>query len=151
MSQILPQSMALLLPGSPALDAGINASVPGTITTDLDQLPRFVNAPSGGTGTVDIGPYEFQVAITGITGPERETEWFTFPNPVQDEVNVHFNLTAEYGKLLLLDAAGKFISNLSFTEGQTDYTFNVSSLAQGMYYICVFKKGQHDVRKIIVK
>lgn len=140
-----------LLPGSPALDAGLNASVPGSITTDLDQLPRFVNSTSGGTGIVDIGPYEFQVDITGITGPARETEWFAFPNPAHDEVNVHFNSTAEHGKLLLLDAVGKIITGLSFREGQTDYTFNVSSLAQGMYYICVFKKGQYDVRKIIVK
>jgi hypothetical protein len=140
-----------LLPGSPALDAGLNSSVPGNITTDLDQLPRFVNSNSGGAGTVDIGPYELQVDITAITGLERETEWSVFPNPVHDKVNVHFNSTADYGKLLLLDAAGKIITGLFLNAGQTVYTIDVLSLSQGTYYICVFKNGQQEVQKIIVQ
>lgn len=140
-----------LLEGSPAFDAGVNAALPTDITTDLDNLPRFVNATTGGAGTVDIGPYEFQVDITGITGPERETEWIAFPNPVHDEVTVQFTSTTEKGKLMLLDATGKFISSLALNEGQSEYKLNVSSLAQGMYYLCVFKNGQHDVQKILVK
>ena len=140
-----------LLPGSPAFDAGINASLPITITTDLDQLPRFVNATSGGAGIVDIGPYEFQVDLTAITGLERDAEWSAFPNPVHDAVNVHFNSTADDGILLLLDATGKTITRISLTEGQTDYTIDVLSLAQGMYYICVCKNGQNEIQKILVK
>jgi hypothetical protein len=53
--------------------------------------------------------------------------------------------------LLLIDATGKIITRIALTEGQTDYTIDVLSLAQGMYYICVCKNGQNDVRKIIVK
>ena len=140
-----------LLPGSPAFDAGINASLPITIITDLDQLPRFVNATSGGAGIVDIGPYEFQVDLTAITGLERDAEWSAFPNPVHDAVNVHFNSTADDGILLLLDATGKTITRISLTEGQTDYTIDVLSLAQGMYYICVCKNGQNEIQKILVK
>lgn len=140
-----------LLAGSPALDAGNNASLPINITTDLDELPRFVNATSGGAGTVDIGPYEFQVDITGVSGVEPEMEWLAFPNPVHDKVHVRFTSSNEDGKLLLLDAAGKFISSHTLTEGETDYTLDVTALAQGMYYICVFKKGQHEVQRIIVK
>lgn len=140
-----------LLPGSPAFDAGINEALPQTITADLDNLPRFINSISGGAGTVDIGPYEFQVDITGISDLETETDWFAFPNPAHDEVNVRFNANADHGNLLLLDASGKFITSLSLSEDQTNYTLDVRSLAQGMYYICVFKRGQHDVRKIIVK
>ncbi len=140
-----------LLPGSPAFDAGINEALPLTITEDLDNLPRFINSISGGAGTVDIGPYEFQVDITGISNLETEKDWIAFPNPVHDEVNVRFNANRDHGKLLLLDASGKFITSLSLSEDQTNYTLDVRSLAQGIYYICVFKNGQQDVQKIIVK
>ena len=53
--------------GSPAIDAGLDGAVPPFITTDLDNLPRFVDNPNtGGVGrTVDIGAYElpFQPAL----------------------------------------------------------------------------------------
>lgn len=140
-----------LLEGSPAFDAGINSSLPITINTDLDHLPRFVNATSGGAGTVDIGPYEFQVDITNTSGIENELEWFAFPNPAHDKVNIHFNASTDQGKLLLLDTTGKLISSFPLSAGQTDYTLDVMSLAQGLYYICVFKNGQQDIRQIIVK
>ena len=100
---------------------------------------------------MDIGPYEFQVDLTAITGLERDAEWSAFPNPVHDALNVHFNSSSDHGMLLLIDAAGKIITRIALTKGQTDYTIDVLSLAQGMYYICVCKNGQNDVRKIIVK
>ena len=40
------------MPGSPAIDAGNNALIPGGVTTDQRGLPRIVN------GTVDIGAFE---------------------------------------------------------------------------------------------
>jgi hypothetical protein len=55
-----------LSPGSPCIDAGNNAAVPGSVTTDLSGRPRFVDdadTPDTGNGEppiVDIGAYEFQ-------------------------------------------------------------------------------------------
>lgn len=55
-----------LSPGSPCIDAGNNAAVPGSITTDLSGWLRFVDdadTPDTGNGEppiVDIGAYEFQ-------------------------------------------------------------------------------------------
>ena len=47
------QTMALL-PGSPAIDAGSNALIPGGVTTDQRGDPRIVNS------TVDIGAFDEQ-------------------------------------------------------------------------------------------
>ncbi len=59
-----------LLPDSPAIDAGDNSAVPGSVTTDLNGVPRFVDVPfvpDTGNGTapiVDKGAYEASFAVT---------------------------------------------------------------------------------------
>ncbi len=78
-----------LLPGSPCIDAGNNAAVPGGITTDLDGKPRFVDDPSApdtGSGTppiVDMGAYEgatiqaqtIRYVKRDATGANTGTSW----------------------------------------------------------------------------
>ncbi len=54
-----------LMPGSPAIDAGDNSSVPSGVTTDLDSNPRITGV------TVDMGAYEYQSALAGA-----------FPSPI---------------------------------------------------------------------
>jgi hypothetical protein len=46
--------------GSPLIDEGNGVAVPGSVTNDLDDTPRFVGSP----GTVDLGPYELQCPTT---------------------------------------------------------------------------------------
>jgi predicted outer membrane repeat protein len=66
-----------LAAGSPAVDAGNNAAVPGGVTTDLAGLPRFFDdpaAPNTGAGTpplVDMGAYE-RVPLS-VTAPAPQT------------------------------------------------------------------------------
>ncbi len=58
-----PTETLALLPGSPAVDAGDNALIPGGITTDQRGLSRIVH------GTVDIGAVECQgFTITVVSG-----------------------------------------------------------------------------------
>jgi hypothetical protein len=47
-----------LLPGSPAIDAGNNASVPADITTDQRGVRRMLDGNGDTVPTVDIGAYE---------------------------------------------------------------------------------------------
>jgi len=60
-----PNENLRLLPGSPCIDAGDSDAVPGTITTDIDGLPRFyddvhtVDTGNGSPPIVDMGAYEF--------------------------------------------------------------------------------------------
>jgi len=55
---------------SPAIDAGENAGWTSVLMTDLDANPRFVddpNTPDTGAGAspvIDMGAYEFQVAVS---------------------------------------------------------------------------------------
>jgi hypothetical protein len=48
-----------LQPGSPAIDAGINAALPPQTLYDLAGNCRIVDGDHSGTAIVDIGPFEF--------------------------------------------------------------------------------------------
>ncbi len=56
-----PTLTMALLPGSPAIDKGSNALIPSGLTTDQRELCRIAN------GRVDIGAYEYQPVVTGIS------------------------------------------------------------------------------------
>jgi uncharacterized repeat protein (TIGR02543 family) len=44
---------------SPAIDAGINSAVPGSVTTDIAGAPRIFDGNGDSTPTVDMGAHEF--------------------------------------------------------------------------------------------
>ena len=65
--------------GSPAIDSGNNAAVPGGVTTDVAGLPRFFDdpaAPNVGAGTpplVDMGAYERVPLTVSAPSPASQT------------------------------------------------------------------------------
>ena len=82
--------------GSPAVDAGSNASVPAGITTDIGGLPRFVDdpdVPDTGSGTppiVDMGAYERapqSPTNTPTSSPTRTPTNTPTPTPTNTPTN----------------------------------------------------------------
>jgi len=77
-----------LLSGSPAVDAGNNALVPGGVTTDRDGNPRFTNdiftadTGSGSAPVVDMGAYEL-VDGDGDLVPDTIDNCVQVPNTSQ--------------------------------------------------------------------
>ena len=49
---------------SPCIDAGYNAALPPTVSTDLDGYQRIVDGNNDGTATVDMGAYEQPANLT---------------------------------------------------------------------------------------
>ena len=66
-----PSPTHKLLSGSPALDAGNDAlardASDNTLTSDQRGAGRFANSAGPGTGTVDIGAYEFHFTLENFT------------------------------------------------------------------------------------
>jgi hypothetical protein len=74
---------------SPLIDASIEFAALGSVTTDLDNTPRFVGSP----GTVDLGPYELQCPTdpanrvyvdASATGANNGISWSQAMPTVQD-------------------------------------------------------------------
>jgi hypothetical protein len=90
-----------VLTGSPVIDSGNNAAVPGNLLLDLDGNPRIFGVK------VDLGAYEHQGPPTGINdGREQPLPTETafravYPNPFNPTVTVEFDL----GKRLNIDVS----------------------------------------------
>lgn len=106
---------------SPAINAGSNAAVPGDITTDLNENPRFYN-----NGIVDMGAYEYQDE----------------PTPV---VAVCQNLTVSLDNMgeatlsvSLLDSSSTGCGNLDFTvDGQTSLQLSCEDIGSSTVILTV--------------
>lgn len=72
-----------LLDGSPCIDAGDNAVVPATVTTDLDGMPRIKN------GIVDMGAYESRAVFfvdIDATGANDGSSWADAFKRIEDAI-----------------------------------------------------------------
>ena len=116
-----------LLPYSPAINAGDNASVPADVATDLDGNPRIAE------GTVDMGAYEYQAALA-----------VAFPSPIVFEgvpMNEATCDTIYYANNGSITCTIEGIYGCSTAPFSIDTTMTVHTLAPGgttAVVVCVF-------------
>lgn len=123
--------------GSPAIDKGSNALIPGGITIDIIGEARVYNSV-----TVDLGAYEYTPGTeTGLN--DKSVQFTIYPNPTKDFVIVelaHNNST----RITISDITGKTIID-RITTGKE--FIDVSFLNKGIYLI----KVNNSASKIIVE
>jgi CSLREA domain-containing protein len=104
------------LAGSPALDAGDNALAKdangNTLTRDQRGAGRFANSAGPGTGTVDIGAFEFHPVLEDITDKStNQNKALAISFSVGDPVN-DITLTATSDNQTLLPNANILVSGV---------------------------------------
>jgi hypothetical protein len=75
-----------------------------------------------------------------------------FPNPSMDNINIKFS--EKYngrGILAILDVTGVEVKRLLFDEALSEYTFDVSCLKPGLYFIQIEKNGNNIYTRKFVK
>ncbi|MEO1261925.1 MAG: right-handed parallel beta-helix repeat-containing protein [Bacteroidota bacterium] len=141
-----------LMAGSPAIDAGTN-SVLGGQDTDLAGIRRIINS------VVDLGTFEFCDEAGGddctlVSNQEAtggvEITATVFPNPVQQVLYLLFEHPFwQDGSIEVYTANGLKVKSLSLPRGGRQYSFDVSGLENGFYFLKI-KIGESIFTKKVV-
>jgi len=154
-----PDTPLALYSSSPALNAGDNFAVPGTITTDIEGSPRVFGS------SVDMGAYEYQGLVTGIEDdtdsrlPTAMAIKGAYPNPFNPAVTVEFDLDRRRDvEVSIYDVQGKLVRRL-VSENRDRGTHRVrwegnddrgNRVASGVYLLLVRSEGWADNRKLVL-
>ena len=134
---------------SPAIDAGLNASVPAGIDKDFDGLPRFINPSNGLAGLVDCGPFETQASTTAVAPTLADSDWSVYPNPASDRMYIHMNQATSSAYLRVMDLQGKSIFK-GIPSGGGDISVDLSAWPSGMYGVQVSVDGKMGVKVVVI-
>lgn len=121
---------------SPAKDAGDNSKIPVGINTDLLGNARIFNV------TVDMGAYEFDEAVLGISNSNSLKSFTVFPNPVKESLYV--DSEEHITKVEVYNYLGQIIAASDRT------TVKTSHFAKGMYMLKVYTiDGKVGVKRFV--
>jgi hypothetical protein len=141
-----PTQTIMLLPGSPALNAGNNSLLPVGLTTDQRGLPRIAN------GTVDIGAVEVQPAGTAtqfvIEGPGITSSGVGFDFTVKAEDDFGNIITGYTGTVSFSssDPSAVLPNSFAFTAADAGvHTFSAILSTSGPQSITVTDPTNHLV------
>lgn len=74
-----------------------------------------------------------------------------YPNPAQNEIRLSFNTpTSAPSHLVITDALGRTIKELTFKKGTSRETIALKGYASGMYYLNLWQQKQHSVQKFVL-
>ncbi len=112
-----------------------------------------------GRGVFRDGTFHQAVGLPEVYSPparnKHEVDVNIFPNPVQSDANVSFNLASKQPvTLLVTDIAGKTVKRFeleSTTEGNNNFSFDCSDLNSGVYILSLRSGNAVQNSKFIVK
>jgi hypothetical protein len=113
--------------------------------------------PSGsyynlGIGITDTATVSFPIVPVYVANIAKPLEISIFPNPVQNDLNVIIDATdAVVANMYLVTISGQVLypATKQLSIGQNAYKLDVSSLAPGMYTLCVRTESGVSVKKWI--
>ena len=72
-----------------------------------------------------------------------------YPNPTQDVISVESDADMLVDAIVLTDAAGQVLRNISVQSGLVTNQIDISNVAQGIYYLKVKSGAEVHVEKIV--
>jgi len=133
--------------GSPAIGAGttdINRHFAITGIT-IQGVEYLSPAPSA-----TIGAFGFTTSTKNIL--DNDEGFKIYPNPVQSQLNIHFNATSAQSNIKVYSTTGQLVINRNIQNsfGMTDISLNLENLNDGMYLISV-QNGGKKLSKSLLK
>jgi Secretion system C-terminal sorting domain len=140
-----------LVPDASMIDRGVGLSetVLGyALQPKLEYQDTCFFTTRADDGKIDIGAFEY-------TFPLNTHEYFpasveVFPNPASDAIQVDVApADVVPSTIRVLNLNGRIVMSCNLYSGKN--TIDVSSLSEGIYFICLSGKGKPTVRKIIIQ
>jgi hypothetical protein len=125
-----------LLPASPAINAGNNSYIPGSVSLDLAGNARIVGT------NVDMGAYEYDAALS-IESPNISNIFSVYPNPTNGLITIETDQEIKSVKLFSLD--GKLL-----LEGQNS-NLQIDNFPSGIYMLYLESVNGTTLYKKIIK
>ena len=75
----------------------------------------------------------------------------TFPNPVNDVLNVYYETTSETAILRVFHISGVEVAELELGKDETSHRINIGNLTNGVYLVRIDEAGQAPVTRRVVK
>ena len=85
---------------------------------------------------------------------EKINDFYVFPNPAHNELNISFNLLAQItgASVLLVDALGREIQTINngfLNLGHNQFTVDLSSYPSGFYFVKIDSQERKMITKFI--
>jgi hypothetical protein len=114
------------------------------------------SASSCYTMRVNVGSTNFRTAdeLTTEINTPGVNDFNLYPNPTQNEVNVAFNSpVSETINVRIFDMVGKTIltNELGVSEGDNKFSFDLSDLNKGIYFVELNTSSERIVKKLILE
>ncbi len=124
---------------SPEYPSGIDilSNIPSYCSGDIlfDNGRIFACPSSGGLWYRDdlaVGIKENEPSV-----PQSYSQLAIYPNPAKDIIKIHLDKNIELAEYQVVDYSGKMMMNGKIEKGLSDYSINVSCLADGIYLIII--------------
>jgi len=127
--------------------AGVGTSNLTSTYTFTDQTP-YSGLSYYRLIQTDLDGYQTYSSILPIQLESRLADILLYPNPATDQIMINFPTAGKYG-IVLLNSNGQTLQNLVVSTGNS-LALNVSNRPAGVYFICISRGGNKDIRKIIV-
>ncbi|MEZ5045218.1 MAG: S8/S53 family peptidase [Saprospiraceae bacterium] len=156
----IPYFKSVVIPGPFSTNTKLKFQCDASNDSDWVYLDDIIlsGCTSVGGNTVTVNPANNKrLEETGINGVDASSNRLSnirlFPNPVSDQLNLHFNLEQESNiTLLITDMTGKIMQSqqLVLMAGSQKQIIDVRHFNSGMYFVQLITKDENRSEKIVI-
>src|SRR5690554_3207490 len=106
----------------------------------------FVGGPSG-----NLWRRILPAVVSASDLDTKATAMTIYPNPTNDIVNLKFTKTNQPHTIKLSDSLGRILRTATQMNNENSFSWNVSELAQGVYFITIESENITEITKLIIR
>ncbi|MDO6810495.1 AbfB domain-containing protein [Zobellia galactanivorans] len=138
----------------------VTPNEPKAINAELGQTVYFFytyNVPEGGERNTSANRHSFEVGSCATAGAmqlkasvigSEAPDFFVYPNPVQDRLQVNIDRTTDYHTAILVNGLGQELDSKDIKKGESP-VFEMASLPRGVYFIRMIAADRTETAKVI--